>query len=141
MSDQHEEFNSQVINGKTVLKAGNADISGSQFICIKSEKLYFENVTLAGTKITDANLSDLEINGAQIGGAYIHNIGMPPQGHPAFILNEKQRAVRFENCDLNHSTITNCDLSNVEINDCNISGLKINGILVEQLLTKYAESM
>ena len=31
-------------------------------------------------KIINANLSDLEIEGAQLGGAYIHNIGMTING-------------------------------------------------------------
>ena len=119
---------------KQKIIASNADVSGSTFQNVNAEKLLFDNVCLAGSKITDANLSDIEIFGAQIGGAYIHGIGMPPKGHPFYEPDKKQRPVRFEHCDLNDSTFKVCDLSNVEITNCNISGLKINGILIEELL-------
>jgi uncharacterized protein YjbI with pentapeptide repeats len=41
--------------------------------------LQLNDVSATGVKIVNANLSDLEIEGAQLGGAYIHNIGMPPK--------------------------------------------------------------
>jgi uncharacterized protein YjbI with pentapeptide repeats len=134
MAGQQEVSKTEVIEDLRKLLVRYSDISGSQFICGKAEEMYFENVTLARSKIIDANLSDIEIDGAQIGGAYIHNIGMPPKGHPFHEPNKKHKPVRFENCDLNNSIFTQCDLSYVEINDCNISGLKINGILIEDLL-------
>jgi len=98
---------------------------------------YFNDIRAVGVKITNANLSDLEIEGAQLGGAYIHNIGMPPKGHPFYDANAKQRPLKFEDCDLSDSSIANCNLSNVTISDCNITGMKINGILVEDLLKSY----
>jgi len=52
---------------------------------------YFEDISAKDVKITNANLSDLEIEGAQLGGAYIHNIGMPPKGHPLYNSATKQR--------------------------------------------------
>ena len=99
--------------------------------------LVMEDVSATNVKIHDANLSDLEISDAQLGGAYIHNIGLPPEGHPAFKAGVKQRPLRFDNCDLNSSTISNCDLSNVQITDCNLSGMTINGISVQDLLNTY----
>jgi uncharacterized protein YjbI with pentapeptide repeats len=45
----------------------------------------FQDVAMMNVKITDANLSNLEIEGVQMGGAYIHNIGMPPKGHPCMM--------------------------------------------------------
>ena len=97
----------------------------------------FDDIQAIGVKITNANLSDLEIEGAQLGGAYIHNIGMPPKGHPAYDPNTKQRPLKFEDCDLSNSIITNCNLSGVTIDDCNLNGTKINGILLEELLKEY----
>jgi uncharacterized protein YjbI with pentapeptide repeats len=97
----------------------------------------FRDVAMTNVKIVDANLSDLEIEGAQLGGAYIHNIGMPPKGHPMYNAEAKQRPLRFEDCDFNNSTITNCNLSGVSISDCNLYGMTINGILVEDLLKNY----
>lgn len=101
---------------------------------------YFNDVSIKNVKIINANLSDLEIEGAQLGGAYIHNVGMPPKGHPMYNPDAKQRPLRFEDCNLEGSTITNCDLSNVIIDDCNLAGMTINGILVEDLLKLYNEA-
>lgn len=97
----------------------------------------FFDVAMANVKIVNANLSDLEIEGAQLGGAFIHNIGMPPKDHPMYDPEAKQRPMRFEDCDLHDSSIINCDLSGVELTDCNIKGLKINGILIEELINQY----
>ncbi len=98
----------------------------------------FFDVAMANVKIVNANLSDLEIEGAQLGGAFIRNIGMPPSGHPMYDPHACQRPLRFEDCDLHGSTLTNCDLNGVELRDCNIKGLKINGILVEELINQYS---
>jgi uncharacterized protein YjbI with pentapeptide repeats len=97
----------------------------------------FEDVSAQHVRITNANLSDLEIEGAQLGGAYIHNIGMPPEGHPMYNANARQRPLKFENCNLEASTISDCNLSNVNISDCKLSGMIINGIPVEDLLRAY----
>ena len=100
----------------------------------------FDDVAMTNVKITNANLSDLEIEGAQLGGAHIHNIGMPPKDHPMYDPEAKQRPLRFEDCDLNHSTFTNCNLSGVTLDNCNTKGMKINGITVEELLAIYERS-
>jgi uncharacterized protein YjbI with pentapeptide repeats len=113
-----------------------ADLSGSHFTNVKGEPLIFETVTLAGSKIKDANLYGLEIDGAGLGGAFFHNIGPAPEGHPSYKPGAKQDPVRFENCDFNNSTFSRCDLTNIEINDCNITGMKINGVLIEEIISK-----
>lgn len=110
-----------------VIEARNAMLNGS----------YFNDVAMTGVKIINANLSDLEIEGAQIGGAYIHNIGGPPAGHPMYDPDFQQRPVRFEDCDLNNSTIINCNLRGVLISNCKLTGMTINGIPVEDLLRNY----
>ncbi len=122
MEDNNELI--QISETKKLLKVKRAMIDGSTF----------EDVSAKNMKITDANLSDLEIEGAQIGGAFIHNIGMPPEGHPFHDPNARQRPIRFEDCDLRDTTITNCNLENLVINDCNVKGMTINGILLEDLL-------
>jgi uncharacterized protein YjbI with pentapeptide repeats len=99
----------------------------------------FNDIRAVGLKIVDANLSDLEIEGAQLGGAYIHNVGMPPEDHPFYDSNAKQRPLKFENCDLNSSTITNCNLCGVNISDCNLQEMRINGILVDDLFKAYRQ--
>jgi uncharacterized protein YjbI with pentapeptide repeats len=121
---QNDENIIQITEDKKIIRVKRAMIDGS----------YFEDVSATGVKMKDANLSGLEIEGAQLGGAYIHNIGMPPEGHPAYDPAARQRPLKFENCDLNGSTLTNCNLSNLSIADCNLSGMTINGILVEDLL-------
>src|SRR5580693_2785557 len=60
----------------------------------------FRDVAMMNVKIVDANLSDLEIEGAQLGGAYIHNIGMPPKGHPHHNEGVTMRPVKFADCYL-----------------------------------------
>jgi uncharacterized protein YjbI with pentapeptide repeats len=97
----------------------------------------FFDVTMTNVKIVNANLSDLEIEGAKLGGAFIHNIGMPPKDRLMYDPEVRQRPLRFENCDLQGSTLVNCDLSSVELTDCNIKGLKISGILIEEVINQY----
>lgn len=127
----------EIIETKKILKVKRASIEDSSFEILCMDRSHFRDISAKNIKITDANLSDLEIEGAQLGGAYIHNIGMPPKGHPMYNPDAKQRPLKFENCDLNKSTIIDCNLSGVVIDDCNLSGMKINGILVEDLLKQY----
>ena len=119
------------------LNVSESCIDNSTFVNVMLDGSLFNDVSFANIKITNANMSDLEIEGAQLGGAYIHNIGMPPEGHPYYKAGVKQRPLKFEDCDLNHSVITNCNLTGVEISNCNLTGMKINGIAVEDLLRNY----
>jgi uncharacterized protein YjbI with pentapeptide repeats len=122
---------------KKVLDVSHALLDDSSFRMMKMNNAYFNDVSMTTLKITNANLSDLEIEGAQLGGAYIHNIGMPPKGHPAYDENAKQRPLRFEDCNLENSTIANCNLKGAAFDNCNMTGTTINGILVEDLLKNY----
>jgi|GEM_PF-6882468 len=70
------------------VKFSKVVLPNMSFTCADLRGAQFNNVMLAGSRIHDANLSDLEIDGAQMGGAYIHNIGMPPEGHPAYDPNQ-----------------------------------------------------
>lgn len=115
----------------------DACIDGAVFNDVKLSKASFFDVAMDGVTIENANLSDLEIKNAQIGGAYIHDIGLPPAGHPRHDPNIRMRPVRFEDCYLAGSTITNCNLSNVSITDCNLTGMTIDGISVQELLALY----
>lgn len=127
----------EIINTAKQLNVYEArrDNSTIRMSCINGLKM--NDVSATNVKISDANLSDLEINGAQMGGAYIHNIGMPPKGHPHYDANARQRPLRFEDCNLEGSTITNCNLANLNISACTLTGMTINGILVEDLLDAY----
>jgi uncharacterized protein YjbI with pentapeptide repeats len=131
-TDEHLDL----IETRKILNVKMSNLNDSKFLQFCINNSYMEDVSATGVIIVDANLSDLEIKYAQLGGAYIHDIGMPPKGHPAYDPAAKQRPLKFEKCDLNGSTITNCDLSNVNISDCNLAGMKINGVLVEELLKK-----
>ena len=117
--------------------ASEAMLEDSSFTQVCLNRLQMTDVAITNAKIIDANLSDLEIRYAQLGGAYIHDIGLPPKGHPAYDPDAKQRALKFENCDLNNSTINNCDLSGIAIIDCNTDGMKIDGVLLSDLLAAY----
>jgi uncharacterized protein YjbI with pentapeptide repeats len=127
----------EITNTEKQLKVYQAMVNNAsiEMACING--LSMKDVTATNVKIFDANLSDLEINGAQMGGAYIHSIGMPPKGHPHYDETAIQRPLKFEDCFLEGSTITNCDLKNVSISDCELAGMTINGILVEDLLKVY----
>lgn len=120
-----------------VINAKHACFDYSKFVATGAEHMYFEDVSLVGTKIINANLSNLEIAGAQMGGAFIHNIGIPKEGEPHYNPNTAGQPIRFENCELRGSQISNCDLSYVEILDSELTGMKINGIPVEDLLKNY----
>ncbi|HEX8020947.1 pentapeptide repeat-containing protein [Mucilaginibacter sp.] len=122
-----------------ILDVKCAMLNGSTFEQMMMNNASFKDVSITGLKIEDANLSDLEIKYAQLGGAYIHDIGMPPEGHPGYDPAVKQRPLKLENCDLQGSTITDCNLSDVNITDCNLNGMKINGIDVADLLKAYQQ--
>jgi uncharacterized protein YjbI with pentapeptide repeats len=122
------------------LEVQTACLDDSRFQFVQMQRCYFENISLSGTKISDADLSDLEVDGAQLGGAYFHDIGMPPEGHSMYEPEARQRPLRFENCDLTNSEIRNCNLDGVELNGCTMSGMKINGIPVEELLKAYEQN-
>ncbi len=130
----------KIFETKKILDVNSSVIEHSKFTMVCMDGAFFDDISAKKIKIKNANLSDLEIEGAQLGGAYIHHIGMPPEGHPMHNPDIKQRPLRFENCDLNGSTITNCNLSRITISDCNTSGMKINGILVDDLLKAYQKS-
>lgn len=125
-------------NKKDILTVSFSHLANSSFRCCDLTGMKMNDVNMTGMEIADANLSGLIIDGAQIGGAYLKNIGMPPEGHPLYNPNNTvQRPAKFENCDFNNSKMMNCNLSNVEIDGCNINGKKINGIFIEDLLKQY----
>ena len=126
-----------ITDTQKILEVSMSILNDSKFEKAMLERLYFNDVNMSGTKITNANLSDLEIEGAQMGGAWIHNIGMPPEGHPFYNPAVQQRPVRFDDCNFSNSTIHNCNLSSVAITDCETIGMTINGILVDDLLKQY----
>ncbi|OAB47155.1 pentapeptide repeat-containing protein [Paenibacillus antarcticus] len=131
----------ELVNTNRQLDVRNTNLTGSRFECACLENMHLQDISLAGTKIKDANLSDLEIDGAQLGGAYIHNIGMPPEGHPMYDPTVKQRPLRFENCNLENSQILDCNLSGIDIHDCKLDSMRINGILVVDLLKVYEKTI
>lgn len=132
---------------KKVINASNSMLEDSTFSNVCLNRMLMDDVAVINAKITNANLSNLEIENAQIGGAYFHDIGMPPEGTPYYNPEAIQNPVRFDNCDLHGTVITDCNLkdsnisdcnlSNVSISDCNLKGMQINGIAVEDLLSAY----
>ena len=127
----------EIIETAKTLVVKMADISGSQIMISKLDRTTLEDVSMVKVKISNANMSDLEIEGAQMGGAFIHNIGMPPVGNPAYDPNARQRPLRFEHCDFAGSSITKCDLTNVVLEHCDLKGMTINGVSVEEMLLSY----
>jgi len=137
---QQSENSTEALEIKAARKPLNVSescIDNSKFVNVMLDGSLFNDVSFANIKIINANMSDLEIDGAQLGGAYIHNIGMPPEGHPYYKPGVKQRPLKFEDCELSGSIIINCNLTGMEISNCNLTGMKINGIAVEDLLKNY----
>ena len=128
-----------ISESKKTLDVKRSILDGSRFEQMMMNHARFEDVSITSLRITNANMSDLEIEGAQLGGAYIHNIGMPPEGHPAHDPAATQRPLKFENCDLQGSMIINCNLGNLQIDDCDIIGMTINGILITEVLKFYEQ--
>ncbi len=126
-----------IINARKQLVINDVCMDGSTFTNVCGKALLFDDVNLTGTKIKNANLSDLEIKGAQLGGALFQHIGLPSKEAPHHDPDARQRPIRFDCCDLNNSSITRCDLSGVEIKDCMLEGMKINGVEVTELLKAY----
>ena len=139
MEDRSKPVGEQLdlIETTKILNVKRSVLNGSRFETFCLDDSTMTDVSAKNVKIVDANLSDIEIQYAQLGGAYIHDIGLPPKGHPAYDPAAKQRPLKFENCDLNHSIITNCNLSGASVSDCNLNGMTINGILVEEVLKAY----
>lgn len=129
---QREEL--EINNSWKRIKANQACFDHSSFVQTGAMNMYFEDVSLVGTKIINANLSNLEIRDAQMGGASFSNIGSPEEGDLHYNPETAGKQIRFENCNLKGTTFIDCDLSNMDIHNCNISGMKINGIDLEQLL-------
>jgi len=124
----------EIMNAWKVIEAKHACFDYSKIEASGAEHMQWEDVSLAGTKITNANMSHFEVDGAQMGGAYIHNIGIPKEGDLHYNPDTANLPVRFEHCEFEGAQFTKCVLSNVELIDCDVTGMKINGILVEDLL-------
>lgn len=134
----------EIKNKELQLQASDFNFERSRFTMGNLAHCDFLNVNLAGSTLTDvnlsqiqildANLTDLVIENAQIGGARIHNVGMPPPGHPLYQEGSLMKPVRFEHCDLPRSVFKQCDLTGVEITDCMVAGMKINGVSVAEMM-------
>jgi uncharacterized protein YjbI with pentapeptide repeats len=127
----------EIKNTDALIVVETACIDGSTFKRGSLQRLHFEDINMAGSKIINANLSDLEIEGAQLGGAYLHNIGMPPEGHPYYERNAKQRPLLLEDCNFENSEIRNCNFSGVALSGCELRGMTIDGMLVDELIRYY----
>ena len=132
--------NLEIAHARKKLVIEDVCMDGSTFTNVCGKALIWDDVNLTGTRIKNANLSDLKIMGAQLGGAHFQHIGLPSSGHPHHDPDAKQRPLRFENCDLNNSSIIGCDLTGVEIKECTLEGMKINGIEVTVLLKVFESS-
>ncbi len=126
-----------IIDTQKLLKVSKSLIDDVKIEQSCLQRAYFDDVNMSDCKIINANLSDLEIDGAQLGGAFIHNIGLPPEGSPYHVPGATQRPIKFKDCNFTGSTITDCNLTGISITDCNLQGMTINGIEVEELLRQY----
>ena len=113
--------------------AENANMSKSRFHDVNLAGSEFDDICMSNVKFHNINFSDISVTAVQMGGAFFKHVGLPPG------TKERQRPVRFEECDLNGSTLKECDLTNVDIVDCDISGMKIDGIPVQDMLRAYRQ--
>jgi len=106
----------------------HAKRTGSRFedVCLGDAE--FDNVSLVRAKLHNINLSDITVTAVQIGGSTFKCIVLPPGS------TGKQRPLRFEEADLNGTTLLNCDMSDVKIEKCNIHGMTIDSTLVTDMI-------
>lgn len=128
--------NHKIANSHYKLEVKNSMLDGSSFSTVSLKNLRFDDVTMIGTKISNANITGLEIDGARMSGAIFRNIGTPPEGHSALSLENKHVPILFERCDFKGSKFDGCNMEGVELVNCNIKGLKINGISVQELINR-----
>jgi len=121
--------------------AAESILQHSSFTKVCLNHTVFNDVAMAFVQIINADLSNMEIDGAQLGGAYIHNVGMPPEGHPAYDPQSKHAPLKFECCDLVGTVFTDCKLNQVSIIDCDLQGMKIDGILVTEMLKQFKDDL
>jgi len=116
--------------------AQHAKLTGSRFedVCLGESE--FDNVSLAGAKVHNVNMSDMVIDCVQIGGTTFRHVGLPPDQRST----NKQRPLVFEDCDLNGSTFRDCNLSGINLNDCNLKGATIDGVRVSELIETHIAS-
>jgi len=93
----------------------DVNLAGAEFDNVNLGGASFNNVNLGGATFNDINFSDITIQCAQVGGAKLCCIGLPPdkEGKQA-----RQRAASFENMTLCDSTFRKVDLSNVQVVEC-----------------------
>jgi len=135
----------RVENDRKILEVFKSNVDGSSLSCchadgIKFDDAYlarasFNNVNMTGTAITDANLSELVIDGAQWGGARLSNIGFHNPMDPTSVPHPK--SVTFTNCSFNGGVLSGCNLANVKLEGCNIAGLTIDGVNIDELLKRH----
>jgi len=120
------------ISGTTITNAMAQNLS---FECCDASRISFNNANLSGGKISDANLSELVIAGAQWGGAQISDVGYSNDSDPQS--GRHPVPVKFTHCNFSEGLIDDSDLSNLRLENCNIEGLTINGIRIDELIEKH----
>jgi len=143
---------------KVKLRVINSNISNSEFNNCYAERVVFHDISLphvtvsyadlqschfydmnmVNGKISDANLSNLVIDGAQWGGAQIRNVGFVNSSDESAEPNPN--SVQFTNCNFRNGVMTDCNFTDVKLENCNIEGLTINGVPVAKLLELYMEN-
>ncbi|XEC95773.1 pentapeptide repeat-containing protein [Paenibacillus tarimensis] len=106
-----------------------------KFECCNVSRASFNNVNMTGTKISDANMSEFDVDGAQWGGAHFRYIGYDNASDPAS--RPHPIPVQFTSCNISNGVMADCNLSNVQLKNCDISGLTIDGIRIDELLEKH----
>ena len=123
-------------NAKESITVINADISGSNFDNVRATDFTMNNINLAGMNISDANMTEVNIDGAQWGGGRFRYIGYGNKSQPEVEFNKEP--VQFTCCNLEQGLFSECNFTNVKLDNCNISGLVINGVDIEAIINKNA---
>jgi len=95
-----------------------SDMSDSQFVNVRMERIEFENI----------NMNTSTFNGVNLRGCRLTNVGASA-GDP-------NDPLYFRNCDFSGSEMVEVNLENVELRNCKIEGLTIDGVLVSDMLKK-----
>ncbi|MGD0546697.1 MAG: pentapeptide repeat-containing protein [Terracidiphilus sp.] len=118
---------------KQRIEANDADLRGSAFTNVNLSDSIFDDVSLAGATIHNANLSRQRISDADLRGSAFTNVNLSDS-----IFDDVNLAgATIHNANLSRLRISDADLRGASIVESQTDGMTINGIAVAEMLSAY----